>query len=545
MEIIEIRDLDGPNLFLLQPAIKLEIAAGVDGPVAAEQATQAFLLNEPPLTPTVVPVSTYRLFSLLTETVNVIHDRIGEPRPDITTRLMESPGHVVIAFGWRHRTLGMGIARTAFDLVSGQPIDLDAALQSLETIAGASTDPDLEPELMRDSERRIPIVGITGTNGKTTTTRLLSSILMHSGKRVAWTSSAGVVVQGEVVLPGDYTGPAGAARVFEEPDLDVGVLETARGGILLRGLGYESNDVSIVTNVSADHLGLQGVHTVQELARVKMVVPAVTKPDGMVVLNACDDLVLAMRDEVRAPVFLISRVPDHPAVLAHREAGGWALWVDHGQVHFSHGGTDEVLTSLNEIPITFGGKALHMLENALCGAAGALALGLGVDQVAHGLASFRNEVGQNRGRLNVFDVNGVTVIVDFAHNTAGLKHLLNLGRAMVQENGRLLAVIGSAGDRPDDALKELGQIAATSADLVIGKDTVKYLRGRETGEIPALITAGAREAGLADLEILPREFSAYRAALDRAAKGDAIAIMCIEDIDDILNDLAEIGTSVS
>src|SRR5690606_6105381 len=213
-----------------------------------------------------------RVLSLLVEVVNTLHDRCGVERSETATRAMEEPGHVVVAFSWRHRALAKSIARTAFDIVSGRPIDIDTALTSLESLANGAPDRSQSPEMVRDIDRSLPVVGITGTNGKTTTTRLLSSILMHAGKRVAWTSSSGVFVQGECVLPGDFTGPAGAARVFEEPDLDIGVLETARGGILLRGLGYESNDVSIVTNISEDHLGLQGVYSVEELARVKQVV---------------------------------------------------------------------------------------------------------------------------------------------------------------------------------------------------------------------------------------------------------------------------------
>jgi cyanophycin synthetase len=545
MEIVEIRDLDGPNLFLLRPAIKLEVDLGEEPVEVAEAGAQAFILGEKPLNGGTTQVDADRVLSLLVEVVNVLHDRCGIERPEITSRAMEAPGHVAVAFSWRNRALGKSIARTAFDIVSGRPIDVDTALTSLENLANTTPNPEQLPELVLDSDRRIPVVGITGTNGKTTTTRLLSSILMHAGKRVAWTSSAGVFVQGECVLPGDFTGPAGAARVFEEPDLDVGVLETARGGILLRGLGYESNDVSVVTNISEDHLGLHGVYSLEELARVKRVVVAVTRPEGFVVLNAADPLVLGMHEGLRARPFLISRSHNQPEVISWRTSGGWALWVSNGQVHFSHDGVDDVLTSLNEIPISFGGRAVHMLENALCAAAAALALGLSIDQVATGLAGFRSEVSQNRGRLNVFEAKDATVIVDFAHNAAGLRHLLNLGRGFTGADSRLIAVIGSAGDRPDEALRDLGRIAAAQADVVIGKDTVKYLRGRMTGSIPALLMAGAAEGGRELIAVYPGEYEAFSAALEESRPGDTIAVMCIEEVDRILDLLEAIGKPIS
>ena len=524
MEIAEIRDLDGPNLFLLEPAIKLEVDLGGDRPEVAEDRTVAIAIGDQEPAPELTHVNQERAATLLLEAVNALHQLTGQPHPRSTVRWMEDPDHVAIAFAWTHRRYARRLARSAFAIVAGESIDLADTVRELQDLRSSGGQGDDIPEMMTDRERRVPVIGVTGTNGKTTTTRLIASILMHAGKRVGWTSSSGVLIQGESVLDGDYTGPAGAARVFEETDLDVAVLETARGGILLRGLGYESNDVSVVTNISPDHLGLHGVHTVDELARVKRTVAAVTKPEGFAVLNVDDARVLAMRDGLAARPFLVSRTADHPAVAEQRGDGGWCLWVDDGQVHFAHDHVETVLTYVNAIPVTLGGRAAHMLENALCAAAAVLALGLDIDRVRAGLEAFRNKSDQNRGRLNVFEVDGTTVIVDFAHNPAGLDHLLRIGRSLVKDNGKLIAVIGSAGDRPDDSLTELGRLAGEAADVVIAKDTIKYLRGRQSGDMLRLLVEGVPAGSAAEVVTKPSEYDGFEEALQRAEAGDTVAI---------------------
>lgn len=544
MKICEIRDLDGPNLFLRKPAIKLEFAAE-GGEIRVNRAARAFVAGEPPGESGLEQAEPERLMVLVVEVVNRLHDLCGQARPETAFRRMEEAGHYVVAFTWWHRRFAKALGKLALQFALGATPDLGDGVVRLRQIVSSPSEDDDAPQMVSNQDRRIPIIAITGTNGKTTTSRLTAFVLRHAGKKVGMTSSAGVYINGNLVLQGDYSGPAGAHRVLED-DVDVAVLETARGGMLLRGLGYEESDVSVVTNVSADHLGLQGVLTLEGLAEVKSIVPRMTRQEGFAVLNADDPLVLAMRKRVRARPFLVSRRGIPTEVQKHIDGGGWALTIDDGQVQWWHGGASEVLTSLNEVPITFGGRAPHMVENALCAAAACLAIGLGIDQVRAGLAGFRNSPRDNHGRLNVYAVDGATVVIDFAHNEAGLKQLLEFSTHFRSDQGKMTAIIGTAGDRDDEALHAIGRHAALHADHVIKKDTTRYLRGREQGDIPRLLQEGIDDAGTGvPVEDAPSEREACLRAFERAQAGDVVAVMCIEDYDFLLSYLDERGTPVS
>lgn len=528
MELVEIRDLDGPNLFLLEPAIKIEFAGAPDE-AALQRVDRA--IEQLGAEGGALGGAWSRVEAL----VAALHDAAGASSPRVMSGQLEEPEHYVVAFSWQRRRFAKALAREVARLLCGDGGNLNDGVVALGGLRQEPDDGEDHPLEVLDRDRTLPIIAITGTNGKTTTTRLVSSILRETGRRVGWTSSVGVFVDDERVLEGDYTGPAGAHRVFEEPDLDAGVLETARGGILLRGLGYESNDVGVVTNISADHLGLQGVFSVEGLARVKELVVRVTKPEGYAVLNADDPLVLGMMPHVRAHPFLISRQADNPAILDHIRQGGWALFVRDGQVVWGHDGAQDVLLPLSEVPITFNGRAGHMVENALCAAGACLGFGLAIDDVRVGLRQFRNRADQNRGRLNIYELDGYTVIVDFAHNEAGLRNLLGLARTFLNGSGRVIALVGTAGDRDDSALRGLGRLAAESADVTIIKDSTRYLRGRQPGDIPRLIADGYHEASRRDdVAAEPSEVAAFRRATEIAHAGDVIAMMCVEDYDEIL-----------
>jgi cyanophycin synthetase len=545
MNVCEIRDLDGPNIFLRMPAIKLEVASE-DGDFQVSRAALAFSLGEPVADTGMEAVDPERLMTLITEVINVLHDRSGQARPQTASRAMEDRHHYSVAVTWTHRRFALTLGELALQIVMGKAQDIEGGIASLTAIKASPAEEDDAPEMVTRAENAIPIIAITGTNGKTTTSRLISFILRNTGKVVGLTSSAGVYIDTEQIVAGDYSGPSGAHRVLVDDRVEVAVLETARGGMLLRGLGYEESDVSVVTNVSADHLGLHGVHSLEGLAEVKSLVPRMTREGGFAVLNADDPLVLAMREQVRARPFLVSRLEMSDEMREHIANGGWALTVDDGQVHWWHDGTSDVLTSLSDIPVTFGGRAPHMVENALCAAAACLGIGLFPDQVRAGLAAFRSTARDNHGRLNVYTLNGATLVIDFAHNEAGLRKLLEFARQFREGHGTVTAIVGTAGDREDDVFRALGQVAAEQADVVIKKDTTKYLRGRHPGEMLRLMEEGVRKVNTAAaVENADSEREACLRAFERAREGDVVAVMCIEDYDFLLKHLDEVATPVS
>lgn len=517
MELVEVRDLDGPNLFTLAPAIKLEVRIE-----PGERDIDAFLKT-------------------IAGTISDLHRRVGLDASPVGLRKIDTEQHYALFYAWEWRSCAMEIAQAAYDLL--EPADIDAITCRLRDALARDRERDDRPEWVRDCERRIPAVGITGTNGKTTTTRLLAHIARWVGKHVGWSSSSGVYIDGEKVLEGDYTGPSGARRVLLDPDVEIGVLETARGGILLRGIAYESNDVGVFLNLTPDHLHLQGVETLETLAEVKSVVVRVTRPDGLVVLNADDPMVLAQRERVQAAVLLTSQVPDNPEVQAHIAAGGQAVVRDDDRIVFYRASEGQTIATLANVPMTFGGAAPHMVENALAGCGAALGLGFTVEEITAGLRTFRSDVESNVGRLNVFRLDGRIVVIDYAHNESGLEALLRFTRALMPDECRLSAIIGTAGDRDDDVMAGLGRIAGRDADRVYLKETSRYLRGREPGTATRLMESGLAASRLLDRLAgkYPGEHSALLAALEESSPGDAIAVMCLEEQMTILRELRDRG----
>jgi cyanophycin synthetase len=530
MRLVEIRDLDGPNIFLLQPAIKLELEVTKDD--RSRDAIAALATHMEPLAPSddERAAGAGGLGELLLAACADLHERAGVEFPEMRWVKMETPGYWSLAFGWERRRFALALARLLAEAATGDDVDLPSAIERLrDLLQSASDDPDDRPGMIRDEDRTVPVIAVTGTNGKTTTTRLIAHILRGVGRKVGWTSTVGVFIEGEMVLEGDYTGPAGAWRVLREPGLDVAVLETARGGILLRGMACQSNDISVMTNISGDHLGLHGVQTVEGLAEVKGVVLRTTRPDGWVVLNADDPLVRAQAAGLHAPIIWVTQDPDNPTVAAHRNTGGRAVVAREGTVLEIRGDEAHELTRIDDMPLAFGGTATHMIENALCAAAATLALELDREAVGQGLRTFGSTPDDNPGRLHVYDLNGATVILDYAHNEVGLQYLLAMARGYRAGGGRLTAIIGTAGDRTDEALRELGRLAAEQTDRVIVKETRRYLRGRSSvDEMTALYLEGVAAGGNTPHVVAADEPEALEIALRDLQLGDVIAMMCIE-----------------
>jgi cyanophycin synthetase len=546
MRLVELRDLDGPNLFLAGPAIKLELALdlapGMDRADTAAEAVAALAARFEPLGMTdddrPEGEGEAGLGALLADALAAIHERSGAPVPATRWADLEAPGHRALAFGWEHRRFALAAGRLLAAAVVDEPgarPDLRSAAAALADLL-ATTEPDDAPLMVRDGERAKPIVAVTGTNGKTTTTRMIAHILTEAGMRPGWSSTAGVWVGGEEVLAGDYSGPAGARRVLDDPAADVAVVETARGGILLRGLAFEHCDVAVFTNVSADHLGLHGVHTIEELARVKSVVVRAVRANGWAVLNADDPLVRGAASATAAGRFWVTQNAANPHVLADLADGGRALLAKDGAIIEARGDEEHRLVALADVPATFGGDARHMVENALCAAAACLALGVAREAVAEGLRGFGRDPAHNPGRNEVLSVRGATVVIDYAHNEVGLAHLLRLARGFVAPDGRLLVIVGSAGDRADDAIRRLGEVAAEGADRVLVKESARYLRGRGSPtEVTDLIEAGLRAAtgaAVAAADHFPDQLAALDAALAALRPGDALAIMSFEETDE-------------
>lgn len=379
-----------------------------------------------------------------------------------------------------------------------------------------------------NSPARIPIAAITGTNGKTTTTRMAGHIMKQKGHIVGMTTTDGIYVDGERILKGDMTGPWSARVVLREPAVDCAVLETARGGILREGLGFYRCEVGAVLNIAADHLGLRGIETVEDLAYVKRLVIEMVKDDGWAVLNADDELTREMAEHTDGSVCWFSMDPKNELIRRHVRQGGRALVLENGvngdMLTLYDEGKHVPLLWAHLIPATHEGRARFNIANALAAAAICYCLGSSIETIRIGLQTFDMTYYQAPGRLNIFDEYPFRVIVDYAHNPAAMRAVGDFIRSL-DARGQRIGVIGAPGDRRNVDITELGTLAANYFDeLIIREDW--HLRGRPAGEIAALLHAAAQQAGMAAaaMRIIANEFDAIRHALDHARAGDLIVI---------------------
>jgi cyanophycin synthetase len=391
----------------------------------------------------------------------------------------------------------------------------------------------------------IPVALVTGSNGKTTVVRLLAAMAAAAGRVTGLTSTEGVVVRGKLVREGDFSGPEGARRVLRRPEVDTAILETARGGLLRRGLTVERADVAVVTNVAADHLGEFGVQDLRQLAETKLLVARAIGPGGRVVLNADDPVLVEAAAEVRAPVVWFSLDAGNAVIRAHADAGGTAAALDGEVLVLLAGGDRQVIGRVAEMPVTAAGAARHNTANALAAAAAAGGLGISLDLVRATLHRFGRDPMDNPGRANVYEIGGVMVVVDYAHNPHGMAALAATLEAVPSK--RRLVTIGQAGDRDDGAIRELARAAlALRPDRVVAKEMDAYLRGRARGEVPALMADEWRRAGVPEDAISTPggEVAAAREALEWAREGDLLVLTLHQDrgkVEELLRELRERG----
>jgi cyanophycin synthetase len=405
----------------------------------------------------------------------------------------------------------------------------------VEPSEGAPRDvarPIIEMLFPRGSRTRIPILAITGTNGKSTVGRMTKHILRYTGCTVGLTSTTGVYINDILTHEGDATGPRSARMILRDPTVEVAVLETARGGLLREGLAYEEADIAACLNVTADHLGLKGIHTVEDLAHVKSVVVEAVRRDGYSVLNADDSLVVKMARRAGGRIIwfsLCGGAEMSPLVREHIDDGGMAVvrepGADGGTIVLYDDSRREFIMKAGDIPATLHGMAEFNVANALAAIAMALAHGVPILTIRSAMSQFRSTFEQNPGRLNVHDAHGFRVIVDYAHNAAGLEALGKVVRGLSHRYKRTIGTVSMAGDRRDQDIQELGRIAAGIFDELIFRED-PATRGRPRGEVMNLLKAGALEGGrdMEHIHLIAGEAASTAAALAIARPGDLIVI---------------------
>jgi cyanophycin synthetase len=529
-ELLELRTLDGPNLYFPRPAIKLTVT--IPGWLRATTPRLERMAAEMGVPATLLPGEAR------TEQRHRFAARIGT---HVTRQLAHAAGtrlavrgrpgpeadQIVIAFPWRQR----GTAEALAGEVPGVLSDLLVTRRSLSRLAADAAvrvlacPPGEAPAV---PEPTIPVIAVTGTNGKTTTVRLLAHLVRTAGGSVAYSSTDGVYRDDELVEAGDYSGFAGAGIALSQPRVDVAVLETARGGVLLRGIGTMHNDVAVVTNVSTDHLGLGGIRTLDELAEVKAAITRITRPEGWVVLNADDPRVLSMRKGARGRPFLFSMDPSHPAIREALSEGGRAITVlDDWLVIFGKGSAVRRLVALKELPVALAGIATHHVQNAMAATAAALGIDLPEKAIVQGLRSFIQGSTTNPGRANVFTLDDRVVVVDYAHNEAGMVGLTEILAGLRARGGQIWLAFCAAGDRQDDILHALGYRAARGADHVVVAELLGYLRGRDPDDIVARLRAGAEDAGATDIPAFRDEVDALTFMIDTSNPRDVIGLTAL------------------
>jgi cyanophycin synthetase len=525
-ELVELRVLDGPNLYFPRPAVKVSLGVGgwltlpeerVDAAMSrAGVRGRAGRPGSDQRRRTIARLAA-RLTGRLAAASGVRLAVRGRPGP--------SDDEVVVAFPWRRRGSAEALGREVaplLDQVAGRRSVARLVDEAVERVASVA--PGEEPSV---PDPACSVISVTGTNGKTTTVRLLAHLVRSAGRSVAYSSTDGVYRgDGELIEEGDYSGFGGAARALAS-DPDVAVLETARGGILLRGIGVMHNDVAVVTNVSEDHLGLHGIETVDQLAEVKATITRITRVGGWDVLNADDPRVLSMRRGATGRPWLCSHDPGHPAIRDVLAEGGRATVPLDGWMTVLEASASRPLVALIDVPVTIAGISRHNVMNAMQAASAALGVGLPARHVVHGLKTFVTDPERNPGRANLFELDGRIVVIDYAHNEAGMIGLTEILAGLRRAGAEIWLAICAAGDRTDQILHDFAYRAARGSDRLAISELLRYLRGRDRQDTIERMAAGARDGGKDEIDVYADELSALRGLLSRSKRGDVIGVTAL------------------
>jgi cyanophycin synthetase len=392
------------------------------------------------------------------------------------------------------------------------------------------------------SKHSVPIVSVTGTNGKTTTTRMISHILKTRGMRVGMTTTDGIYIDDNCIMKGDTTGPASAKMLLTDKSIDVAVLETARGGIIRSGLGYDLADIGVLTNISEDHIGLDGVNSLEDMLHVKSLVIEAVKSNGHVVLNADDQMVVQAAGHSKASIIYFSLQEDNLIVHKHISDGGIAVFLKDNYITLATGNGLLKSLSIIQVPSVYGGKLKYNIENCLAAFSAAYALNIPLQIIERALTSFYCNEIHNPGRFNIFNIRDFRVVVDYGHNLAGYASITEAVKKM--GGSRLIGIIGAPGDRSDSSIHSMGKIAGKSFHQIIIKED-RVLRGRQAGEVSHLLMKGVLSSGLPKhaVTMIRNEDEALLAAIQNAAVGDIIVVF-YEDLECIMNIINQETTKI-
>lgn len=383
---------------------------------------------------------------------------------------------------------------------------------------------------------RIPIIAVTGTNGKTTTTRLIAHIVKNNGYKVGFTTSDGIYVGNSMLTKGDTTGPISAEFILKDPTVEFAVLETARGGILRSGLGFGRCDVAVITNIQEDHMGLSDIHTLKDMARVKGVVAESVKRDGYVVLNADNEYCVGISKEVNCHVAYFSMNETNPVVIEHCKKGGIAAIYENGFITIKKGDWKFRVQKAINVPLTFGGRVSFMVQNVLAATLASYVYGFATEDIATSLETFIPSAAQTPGRMNIFDFKEYKVMIDFAHNADGFRGIKEF-LSMVDSTYKI-GIITGTGDRRDDDIRDMGRISAQMFDHIIIRQD-KFLRGRQAQEIVDLLVEGIKEVNpKMSYEYVPKEIEALKHAFSIAKPGSYIVALS-----DVIDNAIEVVNS--